>query len=90
MNFLSQVFQFLTTGSHWTGPDGFLEQLANQVELSAVAVVAAVVVGVGFGAVLGHRGRGGFVVLNGANAAPAPSPRLPSLCSSPSSPGSWA
>jgi osmoprotectant transport system permease protein len=71
MNFLSQAFQFLTTGSHWTGPDGFLEQLANQVELSAVAVVAAVVVGVGFGALLGHRGRGGFVVLNGANAARA-------------------
>ena len=71
MNFLSQVVQFLTTGSHWTGPDGFLSQLASQLELTAVAVIAAIVAGVGLGAFLGHTGRGGFVVLNSANAARA-------------------
>lgn len=71
MNFLSQVVQFLTTGSHWTGPDGFLLQLASQLELTAVAVIAAIIVGVGLGAFLGHTGRGGFVVLNSANAARA-------------------
>jgi osmoprotectant transport system permease protein len=71
MNFLSQVAQFLTTGSHWTGTDGFLAQLGRQVELSAVAVVAAVIAGVGIGALLGHTGRGSFLILNGANAARA-------------------
>jgi osmoprotectant transport system permease protein len=71
MNFLSQVAQFLTTGSNWTGSDGFLHQIASQLELSAVAVVAAVVAGVGLGALLGHTGRGGFLVLNSANAARA-------------------
>jgi osmoprotectant transport system permease protein len=71
MNFLSQVWQFLTTGSHWTGPDGFLAQIESQLELSAVAVVAAVIAGVGLGALLGHTGRGSFLVLNSANAARA-------------------
>jgi osmoprotectant transport system permease protein len=71
VNFLSQVADFLTTGSNWTGPNGFLAQIIRQVELTAVAVVAAVLVGVGVGALLGHTGRGSFVVLNGANAARA-------------------
>ncbi len=71
MNFLSQVFQFLTTGSHWTGPDGFLSQIESQLELSAVAVLAAVITGVGLGALLGHTGKGSFLVLNSANAARA-------------------
>jgi osmoprotectant transport system permease protein len=71
VNFLSQVFQFLTTASHWSGPDGFLSQIESQLELTAVAVVAAIVTGVGLGALLGHTGRGSFLVLNSANAARA-------------------
>ncbi len=71
MNFFSQVAQFLTTSSNWTGTNGFLAQLGRQIELSAVAVVAAVLAGVGLGAFLGHTGRGSFVVLNSANAARA-------------------
>jgi osmoprotectant transport system permease protein len=71
VDFLSQVVQFLTTGSHWTGPDGFLSQLTSQLELSAVAVLAAIIAGVGLGALLGHTGRGSFLVLNSANAARA-------------------
>lgn len=71
MNFLSQVWHFLTKGSNWSGPNGFVAQLGNQLELTAVAVVAAVVAGVGLGAWLGHTGRGGFLILNAANAARA-------------------
>lgn len=74
MHFLAQVFQWLTTGSNWTGSQytsGILADLANQLELSAVAVVAAIVVGVGIGAALGHSGRGGFIIVNAANAARA-------------------
>jgi osmoprotectant transport system permease protein len=71
VNFFSQVAQFLATGSNWTGTNGFLAQLGRQIELSAVAVVAAVMAGVGLGAFLGHTGRGSFLVLNSANAARA-------------------
>ncbi|MGA2036629.1 MAG: ABC transporter permease subunit [Acidimicrobiales bacterium] len=71
MQFLSHVAHFLTTASNWSGSDGILVRLGHQAELSAVGVLAAAVVGVGLGALLGHSGRGGFVVVNGANAARA-------------------
>lgn len=78
MHFFSQVFSFLTTGSNWTGSGysiGILTDLANQLELSLVALVAAVLVGVSAGGLLGHSGRGSFAVVNSANAARA----VPSL-----------
>lgn len=71
MNFLSQVGAYLTSRAQWSGMDGIPNLLANQLEISALAVVAAVVVGVSAGAVLGHARRGSFVVLNAANAARA-------------------
>ena len=43
----------------------------EQAKLSAVAVVAAVIAGVGAGSLLGHSGRGSFAVVNAANAARA-------------------
>ncbi|MGH9106464.1 MAG: ABC transporter permease, partial [Acidimicrobiales bacterium] len=71
MGFLTQIAHFYANGSNWSGPDGFLVQLANQAELSAISVLAAVVVGVGLGSALGHSGKGSFVVVNAANAARA-------------------
>ena len=74
MHFLVQVINWLTTGSNWTGSQytsGILTDLGNQLELSAVAIVAAIVVGVGIGATLGHTGKGSFIIVNGANAARA-------------------
>ena len=71
MSFLSRVFHFFATASSWSGPDGILVRLGHQAELSAAAVLAAAVFGIGVGAMLGHSGRGGFVVVNAANAARA-------------------
>lgn len=71
MHFLSQVGHFFTTSSNWTGSDGILFRLGHQAELSAAAVVAATLVGVLLGALLGHTGKGGFVFVNAANAARA-------------------
>jgi osmoprotectant transport system permease protein len=71
MNFLSEATQFLTSGAHWTGSNGIPSLLASQLKLSAVAVVAAVAVGIGAGSILGHTGRGSFAVINAANAARA-------------------
>jgi osmoprotectant transport system permease protein len=71
MSFLSHVFRFFTTAASWSGPDGILVRLGHHAELSAAAVLAAVLVGVAAGALLGHSGRGGFVVVNAANAARA-------------------
>ncbi|HTV11643.1 MAG TPA: ABC transporter permease [Acidimicrobiales bacterium] len=71
MNFFGQVSDFLTNGANWRGPDGFLAQLANQVEISALAIASAVVFGVALGAILGHTRRGSFIAVNSANAARA-------------------
>lgn len=71
MNFASEVAKYLTSPAQWSGMDGIPDLLANQLEISVLAVVAAVVTGVGAGAVLGHAKRGSFVVLNAANAARA-------------------
>jgi osmoprotectant transport system permease protein len=71
MNFLSQVATFFTTGPNWTGSNGIVALSLEQAKLSAVAVLAAVIAGVGTGSLLGHSGRGSFAVVNAANAARA-------------------
>lgn len=75
MHFLSRVAHWLTTSANWHGTDGILARLGHQVELSAAVVVAAAVLGVGLGLVLGHAGRGNLVAINAANALRA----VPSL-----------
>jgi osmoprotectant transport system permease protein len=71
MQFVSHVVHFFTTASSWSGPDGILVRLGHQAEVSVEAALAAALVGVGLGALLGHSGKGGFVIVNVANAARA-------------------
>jgi osmoprotectant transport system permease protein len=73
VHFLDQVGHWLANNAG--GPNGIWVRSLNQMELSAVVIVAAVAVGAGLGLVLGHSGRGGFVAVNAANAARA----VPSL-----------
>jgi len=74
-HFAASVAGWLTTGANWSGSTGVPELLWHQVELSVAVVIGAVVVGGGIGVVLGHKGRGGLVAVNAANAARA----VPSL-----------
>jgi len=71
VNFVSEVVRYLTKSSNWSGANGALALLANQLEISALAVAAALVAGVGLGAVLAQSRRGAFAVVNAANAARA-------------------
>lgn len=75
MDFITGVWHWFTTAANWSGPDGVVQRVISQVELSAVVIAAAIVVGVGIGFALGHTGRGGFIAVNFANAARA----IPSL-----------
>ncbi|MDA8297381.1 MAG: ABC transporter permease subunit [Actinomycetota bacterium] len=75
MGFWSGLWAFFTTAANWSGPDGIWARLVVQVELSALVVAVAAVVGIGIGFTLGHFGRGGVVALNASNAARA----IPSL-----------
>jgi osmoprotectant transport system permease protein len=68
VHFLSQVFDWFTTSSNWSGSQGIPLLFWHQLELSIAVVLAALLVGGGLGVILGHTGRGGLVAVNAANA----------------------
>lgn len=61
------VWGYLTTGQNWTGDDGMLALLAQQLLLTVTALAAAVVVALPLAAWLGHIGRGGFLAVSASN-----------------------
>jgi osmoprotectant transport system permease protein len=75
MGLLAAVVAWLTNPAHWQGSDGIPTRLAEHVLVSGVTVVVAAAIAVPLGVVLGHVGRGGFVVMNVGNVGRA----LPSL-----------
>jgi osmoprotectant transport system permease protein len=75
MSFLSAVFHWLTSAANWDGPDGIGARTLTQIELAALVIATAIIIGVTIGFILGHIGRGGFLAVNSANAARA----VPSL-----------
>jgi osmoprotectant transport system permease protein len=68
VHFLSQVFDWFTTSSNWSGSSGIPELFWRQLELSLAVVGTALFFGGGIGVTLGHTGRGGLVAVNAANA----------------------
>jgi osmoprotectant transport system permease protein len=68
VSFLGQVFDWFTTSANWTGSQGIPILFWHQLILSVAVVLAAVLLGGGLGVLLGHRGRGGLVAVNAANA----------------------
>jgi osmoprotectant transport system permease protein len=67
MTVVSDAWDYLTTAANWTGDDGMLQLLVQQLLLSATALVVAVVIGLPIALWLGHLGRGGFVAINVSN-----------------------
>jgi osmoprotectant transport system permease protein len=67
MSAVTEFVDFITTASNWTGPKGLLTLTANQILVSVVAVVAAIIVAVPAGLVLGHTRRGGLSAVAVAN-----------------------
>jgi osmoprotectant transport system permease protein len=75
MDLLVGVVTWLADPAHWQGSDGIPTRVAEHVLMSAVTIVVAVLIATPIGVLLGHLGRGGFLVLNVANVGRA----LPSL-----------
>lgn len=52
------VWQWLSDGAHWSGPDGITTRLLEHLAYSAISLLAAAVVAIPLGLVIGHTGRG--------------------------------
>jgi len=59
VNQLQEALLYLNDPFNWTRRDGILELLGEHLRISAVAVLAALVIAVPVGMVLGHTGHGG-------------------------------
>ena len=75
MNFLEQALSYIFTAAHWGGRAGLAARIGEHLQYTIVAVVAAAVIAIPIGLIIGHTGRGTFVVVTGVNALRA----LPTL-----------
>jgi osmoprotectant transport system permease protein len=72
---IGNIFGWLTTAAHWSGPDGIPTHLVEHVWYSLLAVALGGVIALPIGLYIGHTGRGTFLVAGVANALRA----LPTL-----------
>jgi osmoprotectant transport system permease protein len=75
MNFLQQALSFIFTAANWAGPAGLTARIIEHLQYTVIAVVFSVLVAVPLGMLIGHTGRGTFLVVTGVNALRA----LPTL-----------
>ncbi|WP_255485953.1 ABC transporter permease subunit [Mycobacteroides sp. LB1] len=75
MNFLSEALGYMFTASNWTGNSGLGVRIGEHLQYTAIALLAAVVIAVPIGLIIGHTGRGTFLVVSAVNALRA----LPTL-----------
>ncbi|MGH3724803.1 MAG: ABC transporter permease [Mycobacterium sp.] len=75
MNFLSDALDYIFTAANWTGSSGLGTRIGEHLQYTVIAIAAAVVIAVPIGLLIGHTGRGTFLVVSGVNALRA----LPTL-----------
>lgn len=66
-NLLVQTFDFLRDQAQWRGTDGITTRLVEHVQISFVAVIAAIVIAVPISLWLGHKRRFGLLIINVSN-----------------------
>lgn len=64
-------WSWLTASSQWHGADGIPHRLVQHLYYSGVSLLAAAVIGLALGLLIGHTGRGGFLAITLANFARA-------------------
>ena len=67
MNYFEQGFRWFNDPLNWTNPGGLLDRLGEHLTISAWAVLIGCLIGWPIGIWLGHRGRGGGVVITVSN-----------------------
>lgn len=64
---IGDAIAYLLDPSNWTGPNGMLSQLGEQLLLTLAAMLIAAAIGLPLALTLGHFGRGGFLAVNITN-----------------------
>ncbi|MEJ7629373.1 MAG: ABC transporter permease subunit [Nocardioidaceae bacterium] len=64
---VGDAFSYIFDGANWSGSEGMLTQLGQQLLLTVTALLVAVVLALPVALVLGHLGRGGFLAINVSN-----------------------
>ena len=67
MNVFADTWSYLLDPGHWSGSEGMLALLVQQLLLTLTALVMAAVLGLPVALWLGHLGRGGFLAINISN-----------------------
>lgn len=67
MSFLADAVRWFADPSHWSGPDGIPQRLAEHVQLSAESVAIGALIALPIGVALGHYGRFGNLAINVSN-----------------------
>jgi osmoprotectant transport system permease protein len=75
IEFVRQALAFIFTAANWGGPAGLAARILEHLEYTVVAVFFSVLIAVPIGMLIGHTGRGTFIVVTGVNALRA----LPTL-----------
>jgi osmoprotectant transport system permease protein len=72
---IGDIVSWLTTASHWSGPDGIWARVAEHLVYALAALLIAAVLAIPIGSWIGHTGKGAGLVAGSANALRA----LPTL-----------
>ncbi len=75
MDFLHQALAYIFTAANWAGNAGLGVRILEHLQYTAVAVVFSALIAIPIGMLIGHTGRGTFLVVTGVNALRA----LPTL-----------
>ena len=69
------LLNYISTAANWQGPSGILALLGRHLFYTGAAIAIAAVIAIPLGVLIGHTGRGSFLVIGLSNAARA----IPSL-----------
>lgn len=75
MNFLNQALSYIFTAANWGGPAGLVARIGEHLQYTVIAVFFSALIAIPIGMIIGHTGRGTFLVVTGVNALRA----LPTL-----------
>lgn len=65
------LFEFLTDPKNWSGYNGIWVRVGQHLEMTVISVLVAAIIAIPLGVLIGHTGRGGFLVIGLSNAARA-------------------